>query len=286
MRSFFLLFAILLGFIFHQAHLFSFLIKWLLAAMLFFSFLKLKVSYKSISFQHLFIAVGNIFLGTLVFFIIKPFNLSLALSISLITIAPTAIAAPVIAKLLKADVTWVALSTLVTNMLIAILLPFYIPYIYGINNNVSLFVLLESLAIIFFIPFVLAQSIQKYIPSLLGVLGKLTNVTFLLFIGNIFLASAKSTHFLLFETEVSNNIILLITLFTALICCVNFSIGRLLVHKTKKTEASLAFGQKNTMFAVWIALTYLDPLVSLGPMAYVLFQNLYLSVLMYKENKK
>lgn len=286
MRSFFLIISIVLGLIFHQASVLSFLIKWLLSAMLFFSFLNLKISFKSISLQHLLIAVANIAFGTLVFFVIKPFNLSIALAASIIALAPTAIAAPVMASLLKANVTWLALSTIVTNMLVALLLPFYIPYVYGIDNNVGVLVLMKSLATIFFIPFILAQIIQKHSPYFLQLFSKFKNATFSLFVGNIFLASAKSSNFILFETEVSNDIIIYISLFTAIICCLNFSIGSILGRKKNKLEASLAFGQKNTMFAVWIALTYINPLVSLAPMSYVLFQNIYLSLLLYRRNKK
>lgn len=286
MRSLILILAILAGVLLNQAAALSFLIKWLLAAMLFFSFLKLKISVKEISAKHLIIAFGNVVFATLVFFSLKSFNLWVALASSIIALAPTAIAAPVMTSMLKGDVTWVALSTIVTNLLVSALIPFYIPYVYGINNYVNPMVLIQSLFIIFFIPFALAMYIQKYSKIFLEFFSRFKKATYSLFVTNIFLASAKSTHYIMYETQEDKEVIILIAGFTALMCILNFAIGFLLGGKKRKLESGLAFGQKNTMFSVWISLTYLNPLVSLAPMSYVLFQNAFLSFLMYKHSKK
>jgi len=286
MRSIFLILAIVLGTIFEQASSLAFMIQWLLAAMLFFSFLNLKISAKLLSAEHLKVSIGTLVFGTLVFYALKPFNESVAISASIIALAPTAIAAPVMANLLKTNVAWVALSTLVTNAVVAALLPFYIPLVYGIDNHVSTITLLQSLLIIFIAPFSLALVIQNYATKLLNFLNGFKNAGFILFMSNIFLASAKSSHFLQFETQESLSVILMISFFSALVCLSSFSIGRFLGRNDKAIETSLAFGQKNTMFSVWIALTYINPLVSLAPMSYVLFQNSYLSYLLYKNKKQ
>jgi len=286
MRSVFLILAIVLGIIFNQAASLAFLIQWLLAAMLFFSFLNLKISAKQLSLQHLKVALGTILFGTLVYYVLKPFNESVAMSASIIALAPTAIAAPVMANLLKTNVAWVALSTLVTNMVVAALLPFYIPLVYGIDNHVSTITLLQSLLIIFIAPFSLALLVQNYSKSLFSFLNRFKNAGFALFMSNIFLASAKSSHFIQYETNESITVIVLISFFSALVCVLSFGVGKFLGRNDKPIETSLAFGQKNTMFSVWIALTYINPLVSLAPMSYVLFQNSYLSFLLYKRKKQ
>ncbi len=40
-------------------------------------------------------------------------------------------------------------------------------------------------------------------------------------------------------------------------------------------EASQSLGQKNTSFTIYLALTYANPLVALGPTCYVLWHNLW-----------
>lgn len=34
------------------------------------------------------------------------------------------------------------------------------------------------------------------------------------------------------------------------------------------------FGQKNTLLAIWLAYTYLSPVISIAPSSYILFQNI------------
>ncbi len=286
MRSILIIAAIIVGTAIHQASVFSFMIKWLLAAMLFFSFLNLRISYKHIRLAHGYIAIANLTIGTLAFFIIKPFDIQLAYATSIIALAPTAIAAPAISGFLKLNVTWVAISTLLTNTIIASLLPWYIPHVYGIENDVNSWVLVQSMVTIFIIPFVLAQSILYFMPKIHSLFNRLKDATFILFLSNIFLASAKSSDYILFETTASITQLLLIALMSAIVCFVSFQAGLLLTKGKYRKEAEVALGQKNTMFAVWISITYINPLVSIAPMTYILFQNLYISYLMYQQKQE
>ena len=47
-----------------------------------------------------------------------------------------------------------------------------------------------------------------------------------------------------------------------------------------------ALGQKNTVLAIWMAYTYLNPLSSVGPGSYVLWQNLINSWQLWKKRKR
>ena len=55
----------------------------------------------------------------------------------------------------------------------------------------------------------------------------------------------------------------------------NFSLGYLIGRPDFSREASQALGQKNTTFTIYLALTYANPLVALGPTCYVLWHNLW-----------
>ena len=52
-----------------------------------------------------------------------------------------------------------------------------------------------------------------------------------------------------------------------------------------RISAGQALGQKNTVLAIWMAYTYLDPLSSVGPGSYVLWQNLFNSYQLWKKRK-
>ena len=45
-------------------------------------------------------------------------------------------------------------------------------------------------------------------------------------------------------------------------------------------------GQKNTILAIWMAQTYLNPLSSIVPAAYVLWQNLINSYQLWRKQRR
>ena len=77
----------------------------------------------------------------------------------------------------------------------------------------------------------------------------------------------------------------IIALVSLVICIVNFGVGALLGGRQHWQEASQALGQKNLSFVVWIALTFINPLVAMGPTFYILYHHLYNSWLIYHFEK-
>ena len=67
-----------------------------------------------------------------------------------------------------------------------------------------------------------------------------------------------------------------------MICIVNFGVGALLGGRSHWQEASQSLGQKNLSFVIWIALTFINPLVALSPMFYILYHHLYNSWSIYR----
>ena len=53
----------------------------------------------------------------------------------------------------------------------------------------------------------------------------------------------------------------------------------------KRISGGQALGQKNTVLAIWMAYTYLNPLSSVGPGSYVLWQNIINSYQLWKKRK-
>ena len=68
---------------------------------------------------------------------------------------------------------------------------------------------------------------------------------------------------------------LLIAATSLLICLLQFIGGRAIGARYGRTVAGgQGLGQKNTILAIWLTQTYLNPLATLGPGLYVLWQNL------------
>lgn len=76
--------------------------------------------------------------------------------------------------------------------------------------------------------------------------------------------------------------------FAGLVTCVlQFFLGKNIGgHYKERISGGQALGQKNTVLAIWMAYTYLNPLSSVGPGSYVLWQNLINSWQLWKKRKK
>ena len=64
-----------------------------------------------------------------------------------------------------------------------------------------------------------------------------------------------------------------------------YYIPRLHKFLLKYHTAGQALGQKNTVLAIWMAVTYLNPLSSVGPGSYVVWQNIINSWQLWKKRK-
>jgi BASS family bile acid:Na+ symporter len=67
---------------------------------------------------------------------------------------------------------------------------------------------------------------------------------------------------------------------------VNFTFGALLGGQHFRQESSQSLGQKNNSFVIWVALTFINPLVAMGPTFYILYHNLYNSWQIYRFERR
>ena len=68
------------------------------------------------------------------------------------------------------------------------------------------------------------------------------------------------------------------------ICLAQFGFGRWLGSKYGDEAAGgQALGQKNTVLAIWLSLSFLDELACVAPTAYIVWQNIVNSYQIYKK---
>ena len=91
--------------------------------------------------------------------------------------------------------------------------------------------------------------------------------------GLSFIISARASHFLRANSDVSPWTVVGIAGVAALLCAVNFTLGHFVVPRRLRREGSQTLGQKNTMLTLSLALTFASPLVALGPTFYVICHN-------------
>jgi BASS family bile acid:Na+ symporter len=110
--------------------------------------------------------------------------------------------------------------------------------------------------------------------------------SFAIWLLNLLLISANASSFLRHENQNSISTLLVIALISLVLCIVNFGLGALLGGRQNWQEASQSLGQKNLSFVIWIALTFINPLVAMGPTFYILFHHLYNSWSIYRFEKR
>jgi BASS family bile acid:Na+ symporter len=281
-KVFGLLATMALGALFPQVHVFSFLIQYLLMVMLFFSFLDIKLTPQTFQKSVLWVLLANLAVGFLSYALLISFDSTFALSAFMTAIAPTAIAAPVIMSFIKGKIEYVVAAVLVTNVSSAVVIPVALPFLIDARVQISVWDVLQPVLVVMFVPLLLAQAVSHLPSGIEGVLRKGKRFAYAIWLINLFLISANASHFLRNEDANSLSTLLIIALISLVLCIVNFGLGALLGGRQNWQEASQSLGQKNLSFVIWIALTFINPLVAMGPTFYILYHHLYNSWSIYR----
>jgi len=274
-----LLFTMLIGALVPQGHVFSDWIQYLLMVMLFFAFLDIEFKFQK---SVLWVLLANVVVAFIAYWVLVPFNLMLALAAFMTAIAPTAIAAPVIISFIQREVEYVVASVVLTNIASAFVVPVALPFLIGTQIQISIWEVLRPVMVVMFVPLILAQSVKVLSSNAKSFIRKGKVVSFPVWLVNLFIISAKASDFLRSDNIDSFSTLAIISVVSLVICIVNFSVGALLGGRSHRQEASQALGQKNLSFVIWIALTFINPLVALGPMFYILYHHIFNSWAIYQ----
>lgn len=276
-----------MGAIFSDAHVLTAVIRYNLMVMLFFTFITVTFNPNLLRLDHFKVLAANIILPIVVFLLVRIWDVETAMALLVIGLAPTAAGAPVITTFLKGRVDHVTVSILLLSPAMALLIPFFLPLVLS-SGAVEIQVLdvLIPVFTVVFVPLVLSFLIKKVMPMAVPYIAKASKVNFYLFLFNVFIASAKATDFIRNDEQANWVSILSIGIGVTVLGLILFQLGERLGAPDLKLENSMSLGRKNTMFALWLALTFVGPLAALGPMLYILFQNIYHSIAMYQLDQR
>ena len=281
-----LVLMIVMGILFPQFGSLSFLIQYLLMAMLFLAFLD--IEFRPGSFQKgvIRVVLANIVVAFVGYGILRPFSLDLALTAFITGIAPTAIAAPVIIGFLQGQVEFVAAAVLLGNLTVSLVLPAALPFVVGEVVKVSIWQVLKPVLVTMFVPLILARASHLLPQITQSVIQRGRAFSFVLWLSALLISTAKASDFLRSDGSASAAVILPIAFVSLVICIVNFSLGAVLGGSRFRQESSQSLGQKNNAFVIWVALTFINPLVAMGPTFYILYHNLYNSWQIYQFERR
>ena len=266
--------AFILGFLFSELGEFSFLIQYIVIFVLFLAYLTMPLEGNPLTRIHFYILGINLLLGFVPFFVLRPWSSELALSAFMVGITPTAIAAPVIMALIKRNVAFAATSTLLTNTVMAFVIPLCLPMLAGQDIPINLIHITSRTFLVLLGPLVVAFGIRFFMPRLALQISKVGRYAFFIWIWAIILAVASATNYLKTQNEVTSTQLLFVAMISLLLCAFGYALGYLLGGKRFNLEASSALGQKHAMLTIWISLSYLNPFIAMGPTFYILFHHI------------
>ena len=280
--------AIIVAFVFGalipQAEAGAWLIRWLIMGMLFLVFLQTKLSREALRPSHGMLLTINLvmgFVGWGLGWVIGGREVALAGFFCGIT--PTATAAPVIVSFLRGKVDYVVAAFLLTNVVVAALLPALMPLMLGKTAPTAFIAVLGSVGLVVFGPMVLAWLVRKIYAKAASWSKRMSNVSFGAWVLTLFFITARVSAFLRAQSELPQELLIKIGGLSLALCVANFALGRIVGGKEFAREASQSLGQKNTTFTIYLALTYANPLVALGPTCYVLWHNLWNSWQLHQQ---
>jgi BASS family bile acid:Na+ symporter len=281
-----LLLTMLAGGLLPQFHTFAFLIQYLLMVLLFFAFLDVEFKPSSFPKRLVGVLIANVVIAFLGFWLLSLVNTSLALAAFVTAIAPTAITSPVIIGFIKGRVEYMLAAVLLTNVAVALVVPFALPYVLGAATRVSVWQVLQPVLVTMFTPLILSRLVLLLPQGVRAVIIRGKRISFPTWLLCLFIISAKAVDFLRKSPSGSAHVLWEIALVSLGVCVVNFAVGALIGGREYWQESSQALGQKNNTFSIWIALTFINPLVAMGPTFYVLYHNLYNSFQIYLFEKR
>jgi bile acid:Na+ symporter, BASS family len=276
LRTVALVAGMVLGALLPQAYAAAGAIRWLVMGMLFLVFLQTRLSRQAIHRSHVVLLAANLAMGFAAWGLgWLAGGREVALAAFFAGIAPTATAAPVVVSFLRGRVEYVIAAFLLTNLVIAALLPGLLPLVLGRATPEAFVQVLGSVGLVVFVPMGAAWLLRTVHARAAEWPQHLRNVSFGMWVLALFLVTANGSHFLRLQTDLPPGVLSKIALTTAAVCAASFALGRVIGGREFPREASQSLGQKNTSFTIYLALTYANPLVALGPTSYVLWHNLW-----------
>ena len=267
---------------------YAWLTRYLLMAMLFLIFLRVKIERIRPRITHWRLLAANLIIALAVWLAVRFLTGSelLARAAFFTAVCPTAAAAPVIIRFLGGNAEFVLTSFLLTNLGIPVALTGLIPLVTGEMTWSFLIQVASDLLVLIGVPMVSALLLRGRFPVLRQMADKSSAVSFLMWIAMLFLAAASASNSVRNTPDLSAGIFLRIAALSAVICLINFTAGFFLSEKRCRREASQSLGQKNTMLLICLALTFGGPVSALGPTSYILWHNLWNALQMFLYDRK
>ncbi len=313
--SYGLFLAIIAGFLFPAGDSLKFLIPYLLAIIMFFSFLKLDYKKENFFRKELFyyLIIGLVIIPFVVYFSTFSLEPMLRLGIFLVAITPTAISAPIVVDMIKGDRELIVSNVVIYNLLAPLTYTFMLSMYFG-ESDIAIPVkgIFVKLILMIFVPLIAALAVKQFVKifdktaaikeGLLNMSKYISPISFILVIG----VAVSSASLSLRTIETST--LMFVAAITLVLALVSFSAGVVLCavfsgkdrkeskdkegrkdiiesinpkESTKKTMM-VVFGHKNSTLTTWIILSNFGGVAVIPMIIYIICHHVINTFLIYK----
>ena len=274
----------------------SFVQPGLIFAMLFVTFCKVKVKELKPSRWHLWLLAFQI-LSFIAISLLIAFIPQMTITVRVLLEAammclmcPTATAAAVITARLGGNSASLISYTMQINIAVAVVAPLFLALshpVEGMSLASSFLLIMGKVFPLLLCPLLCAELVRKFMPRLHTLLvTKGRNLPFYLWLVALSLAIAMTTRAIA-HSNLSILVMAGIAVVSLVCCLVQFALGRYIGRRNGEVIAGgQSLGQKNTVFAIWFAYTFLTPVTAIAGGFYSLWHNLVNTWQLYKHNHK
>ena len=206
-------------------------------------------------------------------------------------ICPTAAASAVITSKLGGSTSGVVTYLLLCNLMVSLLAPAFLTLVEPhaeLSFLTSLFMIMGKVFPLLLSPLIIAWVVRYLLPEFHRWLLKFPDLAFNIWFVSLALAITVTVRSIM-HSNVSYWYLVGLAIVSCVCCLVQFWRGRKIGGKyghESSVTAGQAFGQKNTVFIIWLGLVFLNPVTSVVGGFYSVWHNTVNSWQLYKVRKK
>ena len=218
----------------------------------------------------------------------NPSWLVLLEAVLMCVIAPSATATAVVTQKLGGSLEQMTTFTFLSNFITALMVPLCFPLVErgaDVSFITAFTKIFYQMLTLLVMPMLLAYVVKHRLHRLHQRIIAIRDLSFYLWACSLMIVTGVTVKNIV-HAEASVLLLSAIALLGLLICIVQFVVGRAVGRRFGHAqEAGQALGQKNTSLAIWMSITFLNPLSSVGPGCYILWQNIINSIEIWQHRR-
>ncbi len=245
----------------------------LLFMMLFITFCCVDLRDLRFSMLHVWIMLFQLVTAVGSYYLLLPFGEIMAQGVMVCFLMPVAMAAVVVGRMLGAKVVTIASFSMICNIVISLFVPLFFAHIGSDGCTFSL--ILAKVAPLTIVPPFAAQTLRCLLPAVTSWFGGRGYISYYLWLISLVISIGRTVTFVFNNLDsIDLSLGLALALGSLVTCIIQYKVGGILGDRYGDHAAGQqSLGQKNTILAIWMTQSFLSPVASIAPTAYVLWQN-------------